>query len=239
MSRAAREAYDAWHAALSMDEDAATPWHDLVRRHLDPERDLAGKRVLEIGCGRGGFAGWLARHPARPAAVVGADFSTTAVRMAATRAARNGLGIARFEVGDVQALAHPDGSFDTVISCETVEHVPDPPRAVAELARVLRPGGRVLLTTPNYLSTLGLYRLYLRVRGRAFTEEGQPINQLTTLPRTRAWVRHAGLRVAALDAAGHYLLLPRRAPVRLRALDRLPFPMRWVAQHSIVVAVRP
>src|SRR5262249_27760351 len=82
---------------------------------------------------------------------------------------------------------------DTVISCETIEHVPDPSRAVAELAQVLKPGGRLFLTTPNYFGPFGLYRAYLRLRRRRFTEVGQPINQLTLLPRTLRWIRRAGL----------------------------------------------
>jgi hypothetical protein len=44
-------AYEAWHQRLAVDSDIDTPWHRLVRAHLQGERDLEGKRILEIGCG--------------------------------------------------------------------------------------------------------------------------------------------------------------------------------------------
>lgn len=235
MSGSSRRAYDAWHAPLAPDSDAATPWYGLVRRHLDPARDLAGKRVLEIGCGRGEFAVWLAAHPAGPARVTAADVSPVALRKGrALVAARTVCWL----VGDIERIAHADGTFDTVISCETVEHLHQPARAVAELARVLRPGGRLFLTTPNYLGVWGLYRGYVRLRGRRYTETGQPVNRFTTIPRTRRWITAAGLVVRRFDAEGHYLLLPGRAPRRLRALDRVG-PLRWLAHHSLFVAERP
>jgi 2-polyprenyl-3-methyl-5-hydroxy-6-metoxy-1,4-benzoquinol methylase len=230
--------YDAWHERLEVDE-GESPWHRLVKAHLDPPRDLAGKRLLEIGCGRGGFSIWLAsRHPA-PAAICAADFSPVAVAKGAERARALAVPALRWEVGDIQALAHPDGTFDTVISCETVEHVPDPARALRQLGRVLRPGGRLFLTAPNYLGTFGLYRGYLRLRGRRFTEEGQPINHFTTTPGLLRWVRAAGLRVTAVDGVGHYAHVPRRAPVRIHALDRARALTRWIALHALVVAEKP
>ncbi|MGD0485449.1 MAG: class I SAM-dependent methyltransferase [Gemmatimonadales bacterium] len=233
MSGPIREAYDAWHAALAVDEAADAPWQLLVRAHLPA---LDGQRVLEMGCGRGGFAAALAReHGAR---VVGADFSRTAIALAAAhrRAAR----IERLDllVADIGAIPHPDGVFDAVISCETVEHVPDPRLAVRECARVLRPGGRLYLTTSNYLGIMGLYRAYRRLAGHPYTEVGQPINRLTLLPRTVGWVRAAGLRIVAVDAAGHYLPVPGRPPVVLPLPIGVGRALRWFALNSLVVGER-
>ncbi|MDO8794010.1 MAG: class I SAM-dependent methyltransferase [Vicinamibacterales bacterium] len=211
----------------------------LVREHLNADRDLAGKTVLEIGCGRGGFACWLASHPQRPSKVVAVDSSPTAVRKGAEFASRNRIPGTLWEVGDIQAIAHPANSFDTVISCETIEHVPDPDSAVRELARVLKPGGRLFLTTPNYLGPLGLYRLYLRLCGRVFTEEGQPINNFMLLPLVRACMMRAGLRIRRTDAVGHYFLFPGRVPTAVRWLNNPRFLMRWFGHHSIVVGRKP
>lgn len=228
-------AYDSWHGQLEVDAGDA-PWHELVRVHLSSARDVAGLRLLEIGCGRGGFSVWLASVRPAPASVVAMDYSAVAVEKAAAQAAQRGVQGVTWQVGDIQAIPHADASFDTVFSCETIEHVPDPARAVCELARVLKPGGRLFLTTPNYLGTYGLYRAYLRLRGRRYTEAGQPINHFTTLPRTLAWVRAAGLTPSIVDAVGHYLHWPGREPLRISALDRARFATRWVALHSLVVA---
>ena len=234
MREGSREAYERWHSELLVD-GADAPWHRLVKSHLVPHRDLAGKRVLEIGAGRGGFAAWLGGLPSPPACLVAGDFSVTATRKG--RAARAGSNVL-FEVADIQALGHGERAFDTVISCETVEHVPNPRRAVAELARVLRPGGRLFLTTPNYLGTMGLFRAYRRITRRPFTEEGQPINHLVMLPRTLRWVRRAGLEVRTVDGIGHYLPIPGRAPKHLPGLDGMRSISRWFAHHSLVVAER-
>ena len=236
---AARASYDAWHDRFPVDADTNTPWHRLVRAQLDAGRDLAGRRVLEIGCGRGGFACWMAGQVAPAGQVVAADFSGTAVEKARSFAAGQGVRGVVWEVGDIQRIAHPDASFDTVVSCETIEHVPQPRRAIGELARVLKPGGRLFLTTPNYLGTMGLYRIYLRLRGRRYTEEGQPINNALLLPVTRAWVASAGLRVLSTSAAGHYLPLPGRPPIAISAIENPHGVQRWVALHSLIVAEKP
>ncbi len=236
---AARNRYDAWHARYGVDTASDAPWHRLVKARLDPAQDLRGRRVLEIACGRGGFACWLASRPERPHAVVAADFSPTAVGKARDHAAGMGLTTLRWEVGDIQTIPHPDASFDTVFCCETIEHVPDPDAALRELARVLKTGGKLYLTCPNYFGPLGLYRIYLRLTGRQFTEEGQPINQPLLLWQTVARLRRAGLEILAVDAVGHYLPFPGRPPIELPALNRPRWLMRWFALHALAVARKP
>ena len=203
---------------------------------LDPKCDLQGKRILEIGCGGGEFCCWLSKQPHRPAQIVAADFAATAVKKGRASALEQRLFGILWEVSDIQMLPFGDETFDTVISCETIEHVPDPPRAVRELTRVLKPGGRLFLTTPNYLGVYGLYRVYLRLVGRRYTELGQPINNFTWLPRTRHWISSAGLRVLDTDGVGHYFLFPRMLPRQITILDNPRYLMRWLALHSLVVA---
>ena len=233
---ATRDAYDAWHKRHEVDAEADSPWHQMIKARLEPERDITGRRILEIGCGRGGFACWLARHPASPAEVVAADFSPAAIAKAEQFAAAQGITRLTWAIADIQKLNQFGPEFDTVISCETIEHVPDPPLAVRHLARVLKPGGRLYLTTPNYLSMIGLYRAYCWVRGKTFDECGQPICQLTMAPKTRTWVRAAGLRVQAIESSGHYLPFPGRPPIDLKIVGRPRFLFRWFGLHSLVVA---
>src|SRR6516164_633683 len=166
-----KKSYEQWHDRFGVDQ-ADTPWHRLVKAHIAPREDLVGKKVLEIGCGRGGFACWLAEQRPAPNRIVAADFSATAVQKGRSFAEGKRIGGIDWEIVDIQAIAHPDRSFDSVFSCETIEHVPSPGKAVRELSRVLKPGGKLFLTTPNYLGAIGLYRAYLRLRGRPYSEEG-------------------------------------------------------------------
>jgi ubiquinone/menaquinone biosynthesis C-methylase UbiE len=228
----ASDAYDAWHAKHDVDDGVSTPWHRQAASMLKVGTDIRGKRVLEIGCGRGGFAGWLERQGAD---LLAADFSDEALRQARAHFAGSSI---QWMVQDIQRLTLEDNSFDTVISCETVEHVPDPRRVIQELARVLRPGGILVLTCPNYLGPMGLYRAYMRLTGRRFTEEGQPINQLTLAPRTFYWLRLSGLSVEAYGAQGHYLPVPGRPPIRALPLDRISV-LSPFALHSAFRARKP
>ena len=234
-SPTAQKAYDTWHSAREVDTEADAPWHRLVRDALRPS-DLDGRDVLEIGCGRGGFSCFVAGM-GKLKSQLAVDYSDAAVAKGREHAEAAGLKSITWEQGDIQNIARPTASFDTVISCETVEHVPEPKRAIAELARVLRPGGRLFLTTPNYFGTLGLYRGYLRLRGRVFQEVGQPINQFTMLPLTAAWVRREGLTVEHTDAVGHFIPFPGRPPFKVDLLDRGNRMLtKWVAHHSLIVA---
>ncbi len=235
-----RAAYDAWHAALAIDAEARAPWHRMVRARLDPERDVSGRTVLEVGCGRGDFACWLAVQAARPRRIVALDLSGVAVRQGAAYSSRHALRGVGFAEGDIQRLPHADRTFDTVFSFETIEHVERPRLALSELSRVLKRRGRLFLTTPNYFNVWGVYRIYLRLHGRRLSEAGQPINQPLLLPRTRGWVRSAGLDVVHVESTGHFFpTCPGRAARELSALERVPFVSRWMGQESLIVAEKP
>jgi SAM-dependent methyltransferase len=236
VSRAEREAYERWHAKLDVDVTLDTPWHRQIVHRIRADGHQLG-RVLEIGCGRGGFATWLASEPSTTS-VVAADFSAVGVQMGRAHARRLDPGPLDWAVADVQAVPFADGSFDTVCSCETIEHVPSPRRAVGELFRVLRPGGRLYLTCPNYLGAMGGYRVYLRLRGRRFTEDGQPINRFLLLPRTLIWLKRSGFDVEMFDSTGHYLPWPGAPPRDLGALSPR-WAAKWFGLHSLVVAMRP
>jgi len=86
---ASRSAYEDWHARYEMEGGANTPWHKMVIKHLQPSRDLIGKRVLEIGCGLGGFACWLATQAERTHAAHAARGLRRDVGRALRLAARN------------------------------------------------------------------------------------------------------------------------------------------------------
>ena len=98
-----------------------------------------GHRCLDVGCGNGAFTEVLMARAA-PASVVGLDPSDGQIAFARERA---GAKTAEFRVGDAQALPFGDDSFDAAMMALVISFVPDPAKAVAEMARVVRPGGTV------------------------------------------------------------------------------------------------
>jgi SAM-dependent methyltransferase len=99
---------------------------------------LRPERILEVGCGWGELAERLAE--ATGAEVVATDLSPHMVELARARGLDS-------RVADVQALPFPDRSFDVVVAAWMLYHVPDLDRGLAELARVLRPGGTLVALT--------------------------------------------------------------------------------------------
>ncbi len=103
----------------------------------DPEA-----RWLEVACGPGLVARRLA---ARVGEVIGVDLTPAMVAKASAEAEREGIAKVRFEVGDATALPFEDASFDGAVTRFSLHHVPAPGRVLAEMARVVRPGGTVLV----------------------------------------------------------------------------------------------
>jgi SAM-dependent methyltransferase len=103
-----------------------------------------GDRVLELACGAGGPGLAAAAVVGPEGEVVLSDVAETMVEVAAARAA--GLANVRTEVLDLEAIDEPDGAYDAVICREGLMFAVDPARAVAEVHRVLRPGGRAALS---------------------------------------------------------------------------------------------
>lgn len=109
---------------------------------LDGLRLRPGARVLDVGCGMGADAFDIAARVDPNGLVTGVDFSETLIAEAIRRGAGRNLSVI-FEVGDVQALRFPDHSFDAVRTERMLMHVPNAQQALSEMARVLRPGGRM------------------------------------------------------------------------------------------------
>jgi SAM-dependent methyltransferase len=104
-----------------------------------------GTTLVDLGCGRGGPGLWLAQSPG--AALIGVDFSAVAVQQATDRAALFRLATqARFLVGDLAGTGLADGVADAVVSIDALHFAADPTAAAREALRLLRPGGRLVLT---------------------------------------------------------------------------------------------
>ena len=140
-------------------DDAADAWwagrkrwvrtlHNMVPARLayfDRFMDWSGKAVLDLGCAGGFMAEALHGRGSR---VTGIDPAHRAIGAARAHAAREALDI-RYDVGVGEALPYADNSFDAVVCVDVLEHVSDPGRVIAEVARVLRPGGCFFYDTIN------------------------------------------------------------------------------------------
>ena len=115
-------------------------------RMLELSRPTPGERVLELGCGPGGPGLDAARLVAPDGEVVLSDVSAEMTAFASARVAELGLTNATTRVLDLESIDEPDASFDVVLCRETLMLVSDPTRATGEIRRVLRLGGRVVIT---------------------------------------------------------------------------------------------
>jgi ubiquinone/menaquinone biosynthesis C-methylase UbiE len=210
--------YDVWHQRIydanPSHEDASSPWYELVREYMG---GIAGLRVLEVACGRGGFVRELARAGAH---VTGCDFSSAALRATSTKlAALDSQCSASLIQGDAQNLPFADNSFDVLVSCETIEHLPDVQSALLGMHRVSRPGGKLFLTTPNYANFMGLYEAYSHFRHPS-REDDQPFDRRQWFLQIHRWVRQAGWTILKTDGTVHqFPVLPGRNPIRWKALE--------------------
>lgn len=131
------------------------------------------------------------------ALMTGCDFSSAALR--ATRLFLPSTPLPAVLVqGDAQYLPFADRSFDVVVSCETIEHLPQVQAAISEMYRVTRPGGRLLSTTPNCFNFMGLYEIYARYRHPA-RKDDQPFDRGQWFLQVHKWIRQAGWIILRTD----------------------------------------
>jgi len=149
--------------------DTYTFWEH-VYRYAFASRFVREKRVLDIACGEG--YGAAALQKAGALAVTGVDVSEAACLHAHCK-----YGIA-VRPGTAEQIPLSDGSADVVVSFETIEHVPNPGRFLDECARVLAPGGMLIISTPNK-------SIYGRLAQNPFHCSEMTVDEFTAAMRSR------------------------------------------------------
>lgn len=141
----AAAAYDA--AADHFDDEPLAFWERIGRRTVERLRLPAGAKVLDVGCGTGASALPAAETVGPSGTVTGVDLAARLLDRARTKARKQGLSNVDFRQADMTSLGYPDGSFDAVVSVFSIFFVPDMEGLVRELWRMVRPGGKLAVTT--------------------------------------------------------------------------------------------
>jgi SAM-dependent methyltransferase len=131
-------------------------WFEFTAKRLGV---APGAKVLDVGCGPAWFWATIAGTLPERMDLTLLDVSPGMVSEAMGRAGTLRSWTVRGETADSQSLPFPDASFDTVVAMHMLYHVPDQERAIAEMHRVLRPGGRLVVTTNGLNNMRALYAL--------------------------------------------------------------------------------
>ena len=213
------EIHEEWSARYRIDENEAV-FEGAFDRIVEAFGPPPGARVLDAGCGTGSQSVRLAR---RGFTVEGVDFSEHAVEQARANVSDEGLaGEIRLRQADLLALPFADAEFQYALCWGVLLHVPDVDRAVAELARVIGPGGKLAVSETNMRS---IQTLALRTVRRIMRRSGQDIR-----------VAPAGIEKWRQTASGE--LVTRQSDVRwlIRrfAAEGLTLRSRWAGQFTDV-----
>jgi ubiquinone/menaquinone biosynthesis C-methylase UbiE len=159
---------EAWDAiAEGYDLHVAPQEEELARRALELAGLRRGERFLDVAAGPGGLSLPAARLGA---AVLATDWSPAMIERFEARVAQEGLGDAEGRVVDCHALDLPDGRFDVVGSLFGVMLVPGQAEALREMARVAKPGGRVLVIAYGRPAELEFLQVFLAALGAVAPE---------------------------------------------------------------------
>ncbi len=155
-----------------------------------------GDRVLDIGCGTGVVARAAATRSGAAANVTGADVNSGMLEAAARFAAEAGLAQIAWLDCDAAAMPLPDAAFDVALCQQGLQFMPDKPGAMAEMARVLKPGGRLGLSVWKTRSPLGAAFTSVLDRhfGAGTTAPWEMVYSLGNCDRLHELARGAGLR---------------------------------------------
>lgn len=144
-------------AAQAMWSAAAPGWKEhadeidrraepMTSRMLEAAALKPGERVLELGCGPGGLGLRAAEQVGSDGEIVLSDVASEMTEIAAERAKARGIANVSTRVLDLEDVDEPDASYDAVLCREALMLVPEPDRGAAEIRRVLRPGGRAVVS---------------------------------------------------------------------------------------------
>ena len=196
-------------------DKASTSYEQYWHRQLAPAQTkllemaglLPGAHVLDIACGTGLVTFRAAETVGPTGRVVGTDISQEMVNRATDEARARGASHVTFERMDAEALAFGDESFDVTLCALGLMYVPDPQKALSEMRRLLRPGGRAVAAVWGERRRCGWAEIFPIVDARVASDVCPMFFQLgtgDTLPRVMQTAGLADVRVERIATTLHY-----------------------------------
>ena len=178
-------------------------WEKYGQRTVERLNLRPGFTVLDVGCGMGASALPAAQRVAPNGHVIGADLAEKLLDIGRMKAANQRINNVEFRVGDMEKLGFPDDHFDTIISVFSIFFVPDMPKLVRELWRMVKPGGQLAITTwgPDFLMPVyGRWLEGLQSLGPELYSGFRPWYRLTTPQAVRQLLFDGGISEAEVVA---------------------------------------
>jgi SAM-dependent methyltransferase len=200
---------------------------------FDAVREAAPRRVLEVGCGWGEFAARMGEELG--VEVVAVDLSPRMVELARERGVEA-------RAGDVQELPFADAAFDCAVANWMLYHVPDIERGLGELARVLRPGGRLVASTNSARHLEELWLLVGRDKSREtrhfFSEDGEELLRRHFAHVARTDLESPVAFASADEVRGYVASSIAHKHLAEKVPATLPVPFVATRRGTVFVAVR-
>lgn len=217
-----REGYDYWNTTVCCSKEAggkplsAEYFARMEEYKYSQEPEIQafaqfsryhGKKVLEAGVGAGtDFLQWVRCG----AEAYGVDLTEAALEQTANRLKLHGLSPAELRQADCEALPYADDSFDLAYSWGVIHHTPDTEKALAELVRVVRPGGEIKVMVYNRHSLVSFYRWW-----QMALKKGRPWMSLSDV-----LAEHMENKGTRAFTAGEAETMFSRHPVRIERIDK-------------------
>ena len=195
------------------DDEPLGFWDRVGKRTIANLKLHSGAKVLDVGCGTGASALPAAHAVGKNGSVVGIDLATRLLDRARAKALAAGLDNVEFRLADMTALNYPDESFDAVVSVFSIFFVPDMESMVRELWRMVRPGGKLAVTTWGPRIFEPAYSRWLTAVGKERSDLANafdPWDRITDVVSVRKLLHDGGVKDAEVIA--EELFQPLRSP---------------------------
>ena len=214
LKKAKEKAAASYNAAADHFDDEPLNFWDLIGKRTVTNLKLqVGAKVVDVGCGTGASALPAAQAVGKNGRVVGVDLAARLLDRARTKARAANLENVEFRLADMTALNYPDASFDAVVSVFSVFFVPDMEGLVRELWRMVRPGGKLAVTTWGPRIFEPAYSRWLTAVGKERSDLANAFNpwdRITDVVSVRKLLHDGGAKDAEVIA--EELFQPLRSP---------------------------